>query len=98
MYARLSLTKLASLCGPQVSEAEVRTILQAVRSAQMQLVRSERPTGGWSLIPGVPTRCSDVDFGINESTLEVEVKILKSEKNACEAFLREIARLEEMCM
>jgi len=106
MYTRVSLDKLAKLIGinsgeggsasKEAAEAQVREILVQVKKHQNQFVMQRKDGGGVSILPGVPERCTDVDFKIDESKKEVLVTILKPQKNLQDTFLKEISKLEDL--
>lgn len=91
MYTKISLEKLAKLLNLE-SEDAVRQTLAGVKRGLNQLVLGENG----HFVPGRAERCSDLEFSIDETTKEVLVGRIESEKQVKETYLKEIKRLTEI--
>merc|ERR1711865_543456 len=90
MYTKLDISKLSKLTN--TDEGSLKTQLAMVKSKCNQLVIED----GTGILPGVPQRCTDLEFDVNEGTGEIKIAVVKFPENYSDRYVREIKNLQEI--
>eukprot|EP00392_Amoebophrya_sp_AT5.2_P002625 g2630.t1 len=100
MYSKISLAKLTALvCGDGITASEdiMKQLLDIVKAKGTQTVMDKSLTSakGPLLLPGVPQKCTDVNFRVTESG-DVLVEIVKGKKDYNSMYIKEIHNLDKI--